>query len=206
LQRLTLLRRDSRTLIPDVIAIGGGHNGRPPRRIRPRRAESHRAQTPLSCWRRGRHRGILSLLPQLCRRYTVSLLNRRSFAISSFIATGCASSRVPYRTSCPARRTPSDSRARRHRGRNREVLRSRRHRLDAYETRLERLTDVLYALALETSLNMAMGQGLAAILVPCSKPPKSQPLAFARTRRAARSHQAPLGRRLSRPMVRDRPD
>ncbi len=72
---ITLLRRDSRTLIPDVIAIGGGHNGRPPRRIRPRRAESHRAQTPLSCWRRGRHRGILSLLPQLCRRYTVSLLN-----------------------------------------------------------------------------------------------------------------------------------
>jgi hypothetical protein len=94
LQRLTLLRTDSRTLIPDVIAIGGGHNGRPPRRIRPRRAESRRAQTPLSCWRRGRHGGILSLLPQLCRRYTVSLLNRRSFAISSFIATGRASSRV----------------------------------------------------------------------------------------------------------------
>lgn len=43
---------------------------------------------------------------------------------------------------------------------------------------------MLYALALETSLNMAAGQGLAAILVPCSKPPKSQPLAFARTRRA----------------------
>ena len=206
MQRLALLRRDSRTLIPDVIAIGGGHSGRPPQRIRPRRAESHRAQTPLSCWRRGRHRGILSLLPQLCRRYTVSLLNRRSFATSSFIATGCASSTVPYRTSCPARPTPSDSRARRHSGRNRQVLRSRRDRRDAYETRLERLTDVLYALALETSLNMAAGQGLAAILVPCSKPPKSQPPAFARTRRAARSHQAPLGRRLSRRMVRDRPD
>src|ERR1700761_5042258 len=37
-------------------------------------------------------------------------------------------------------------------------------RLDAYEARLERLTDVLRALALETPPNLATGQGLAANL------------------------------------------
>ena len=73
-------------------------------------------------------------------------------------------------------------------------------RLDAYEARLERLTDVLRALALETPPNLATGQGLAANLGRAPRRRQSRkPPAFARPRRTARSPRTfhPLGRRRS---------
>ena len=61
-------------------------------------------------------------------------------------------------------------------------------RLDAYEARLERVTDVLRALALEPPPNVATGLGLAANLNALIDAAKSRkPPAFARPRRAARS-------------------
>ena len=82
-------------------------------------------------------------------------------------------------------------------------------RLAAYEARLERLADVLRALALKTPPNLATGQGIAANLAALARYREGRkPPAFARARRAARSGRAlhPLGRRLSRPMVRERSD
>ena len=82
-------------------------------------------------------------------------------------------------------------------------------RLDAYEARLERLTDVLRALALETP---AQSRDRTGPRRRPREPPRNRqgrkPPAFARARRAARSSRAlhPLGRRCPRPMVRERSD
>ena len=78
-------------------------------------------------------------------------------------------------------------------------------RLDAYEARLERLADILRALAVETPPNVATGRGLVATLERARRRGAGRDApAPARARGAARScrNLHPLGRRCPRPMVR----
>ena len=61
--------------MPDVIVIGGGHNGLVAAAYLAGRPQGHRARAPGASRRRGGHRGISPGFRNSVAAYTVSLLN-----------------------------------------------------------------------------------------------------------------------------------
>ena len=152
--------------MPDVIVIGGGHNGLV--------AAAYLGMTGLkvTVLERRRQVGGAAVTEEFhpgfrnsVAAYTVSLLNPTIIRDLELHRHGLRIVERPLSNFLPL---PDGRYLKVGPGRTKaEVARfSARDadRLDAYEARLERLTDVLRALALETPPNLATGQGLAANL------------------------------------------